>query len=52
MQGRWLIIGNFLERLSATNRLYGDSRFELRDVGSMLAHLCEPLSSAVPLIRT
>jgi len=46
-----VICGDFLDRLAATDRLHGDSGFELRAVGAALAHCWEPRSGAVPRLR-
>ena len=40
-----------LDRLATTDRLHGDSRFELGTVGAALAHWWEPRSGAVPRLR-
>ena len=46
-----VISGDLLDRLEANNRLYGNSRLELRAVGAALAHWWEPHSGAIPALR-
>ena len=46
-----VVSGDLLNRLTATDRLHGDSGFELRTVGAALTHLREPRSGAVPRLR-
>jgi len=46
------VIGSdLLDRLSATDRLHGDSALEFGTVGAALAHRWEPRSGAVPCLR-
>ena len=46
-----MVGGDLLDRLAATDRLYGDPGLELGTVGAALAYLWEPLSGAVPRLR-
>jgi len=46
-----VIGGNLLDRLAATDRLYGDPGLEVQAVGAALAHWWELLSGAVPRHR-
>jgi len=50
-QGGGVVSGDLLDRLAATDRLYGDPGLELRAVGAALAHLWGPLSGAAPRLR-
>jgi hypothetical protein len=46
-----VISGDLSDRLATTDRLHGDSGFEIGTVGAALAHRWEPLSGAVPRLR-
>jgi len=47
-----VVSGGLLDRLPATDRLHGDPVLELRAVGAALADWWEPLSGAVPRLRS
>ena len=52
IQANGVIRCDLLDRLTATDRLYGDPVLELGAVAAALAHLGELLSGALPRCRS